>query len=79
MSKGNSLKRLGKWRFWQWPASFIDTYPRHLAEAGKVDQAWADKVINDFHAAEKNPQAVMVTPMVLEVIAEKVGGGRRER
>lgn len=57
---------------WQWPASFIDIYPRHLAEAGKVEAAWAERVIADFHAAEENPNAVMVTPMVLEVIAEKL-------
>ncbi|MGZ8363346.1 MAG: methyltransferase domain-containing protein [Caulobacteraceae bacterium] len=57
---------------WQWPASFIDIYPDHLAETGKVERAWADKVMADFAAAEENPNAVMVTPMVLEVIAEKV-------
>ena len=56
---------------WQWPASFIDIYSRHLAEAGKVDPAWADKVKADFKAAERDPNAAMVTPMVLEVIAEK--------
>lgn len=56
---------------WQWPASFVKTYPRHLVEAGKVDQAWSDRVIGDFEAAERDPATVMVTPMVLEVIAEK--------
>lgn len=57
---------------WQWPASFVKTYPAHLVETGKVDQAWADRVVAGFEAAEANPDAVMVTPMVLEVIAEKV-------
>ena len=58
---------------WQWPASFVDTYPDHLVGTGKVDQAWADRVKAAFHAAENDPDTVMVTPMVLEVIAEKVG------
>jgi SAM-dependent methyltransferase len=57
---------------WQWPASFVDSYPDHLVQAGKVDRDWADRVHAEFRAAEENPNAVMVTPMVLEVIAEKV-------
>jgi SAM-dependent methyltransferase len=57
---------------WNWPASFVDTYPDHLASAGKVDQAWADRVKAEFHSAESDPDTVMVTPMVLEVIAERV-------
>lgn len=57
---------------WQWPASFVTTYPAHLVETGQVDQAWADRVIAEFEAAERDPDTVMVTPMVLEVIAEKI-------
>jgi SAM-dependent methyltransferase len=57
---------------WQWPATWGHNYPRHLVEAGKVDQAWADRVTAAFDAAEADPNAVFVTPMVLEIIAEKV-------
>jgi len=57
---------------WQWPASFVKTYPQHLVETGQADQAWADRVIGEFEQAENNPDTVMVTPMVLEVIAEKL-------
>ncbi len=57
---------------WQWPASFVKTYPHHLEEVGKVDRAWAERIIAGFEAAERDPNAVMVTPMVLEVIAERV-------
>ncbi len=57
---------------WQWPASFVKTYPEHLVETGQVDRAWADRVLAEFEAAEADPQTVMVTPMVLEVIAEKI-------
>ncbi len=57
---------------WRWPASFVETYAAHLAASGQRDQAWADRVITDFRQAEANPDTVMVTPMVLEVIAEKV-------
>jgi SAM-dependent methyltransferase len=57
---------------WQWPASFLKLYPDHLVEAGKKDKAWADRLKAEFAAAEANPDTVMVTPMVLEVIAERV-------
>lgn len=57
---------------WRWPASFIETYPQRLVETGQVDQAWADRLLAEFRAAEANPNSVMVTPMVLEVIAERV-------
>ena len=57
---------------WQWPASWGVNYPRFLADSGKVDHAWAERVTAAFAAAEADPHAMMVTPMVLEVIAEKV-------
>ena len=57
---------------WQWPTSWGRNYPRYLVEAGKVDQAWADRVTSAFDAAEADPNAVIVTPMVLEIIAERV-------
>ena len=58
--------------FWQWPRAFLDTYPQHLVDEGKVDQAFADRVTAELRAVEADPDAVMITPLVLEVIAEKV-------
>lgn len=57
---------------WQWPAGWGKQYPRFLADAGKVEPAWADRVIAAFEAADADPHAVLVTPMVLEIIAEKI-------
>ena len=57
---------------WQWPATWGRNYPQHLLEAGKVDQAWADRVVGAFDSAEADPDAVIITPMVLEIIAEKI-------
>lgn len=57
---------------WQWPTTWGRNYPKFLADNGKVDRAWADRVIAAFDAAQDNPDAVMITPMVLEVIAEKI-------
>lgn len=57
---------------WEWPANWMRDYPRHLAASGKVSEAWADEVPAALDRAEADPAAVMVTPTVLEIIAEKL-------
>ena len=43
-----------------------------LIEMGRINQEFADQVRDDLAKAEKNPNAVMITPMVLEIVAEKL-------
>jgi hypothetical protein len=57
---------------WRWTASFLHTYLDHLVSDGKADAEWAESVRSAFTRAEAEPDTVMVTPLVLEVIAEKV-------
>jgi SAM-dependent methyltransferase len=57
---------------WQWPATFIEVYLPRLQEMGRIDQDFVDKFRADFAGAEKNPNVLMITPLVLEVVAEKV-------
>jgi hypothetical protein len=57
---------------WQWPATFIETYLPRLQEMGRIDRRFADQVRVDLTNAEKNPNALMITPLVLEVVAEKI-------
>lgn len=57
---------------WQWPATFIETYLPRLIEMGRIDQQFADKLRADLARAEKNPNALMITPLVLEIVAEKI-------
>ena len=56
---------------WRWPASFLDTNLRRLLELGRVDAGFCDRVRNEWAMAESDPTTVMLTPMVLEIIAEK--------
>ena len=56
---------------WQWPASFIDINLQRLLELGLVDAGWVTEVKQDVQALEANPNALLITPMVLEIIAEK--------
>ncbi|PYK54557.1 MAG: hypothetical protein DME48_07550 [Verrucomicrobia bacterium] len=57
---------------WQWPATFIETYLPRLIEMRRIDQQFAHQVRDELSGAEKNSNAVMITPLVLEIVAEKV-------
>jgi SAM-dependent methyltransferase len=57
---------------WQWPVTFIETYLERLIEMGRIDHAFAEQVRTALATAEKNPNARMLTPLVLEIIAEKL-------
>jgi hypothetical protein len=55
---------------WRWPSAFLDINLNRLLELGRVDPAWAQSVQQEFRAAEADPDTLMITPMVLEIIAE---------
>ena len=57
---------------WQWPATFIETYLERLIEMERIDHKFAEQVRTALANAEKNPNARMLTPLVLEIIAEKL-------
>ncbi len=56
---------------WQWPAAFLDINLNRLLELGLVDDDWVSSVRQAMVRAEANPESLMVTPMVLEIVAEK--------
>ncbi len=56
---------------WQWPASFIETGLERLLELQKADETFGDNLRNEFARMSANPASVMLTPLVLEVVAEK--------
>jgi SAM-dependent methyltransferase len=56
---------------WRWPAAFIDNYLNRLLELRRVDQDWVRAVRREFAAVESNPNSLMLTPVVLELIAER--------
>jgi SAM-dependent methyltransferase len=57
---------------WQWPATFIEIYLPRLIQMGRIDGGFAEKVRADLASAEKNRNALMVTPLVLEIVAERM-------
>ena len=56
---------------WQWPVTFIETYLERLIEMERIDHKFP-RVRTALANAEKNPNARMLTPLVLEIIAEKL-------
>ena len=52
--------------------TFIEIYLPRLIEMGRIDQEFTDRVRDDLAKAEKNPNALMITPLVLEIVAEKL-------
>ena len=56
---------------WKWPSTFFEIQPERLRQQGRVDAAWVQRVLAEFRAAEADPTTFMITPMVLEIIAER--------
>lgn len=56
---------------WEWPASFIHINLERLHAIGRVDAAWVAAVRRELAEAEASPESLLITPLVLEVIAEK--------
>lgn len=57
---------------WQWPAAFLEINLGRLVELGRVTAAWADEVRSAFEEASNNPATLMTTPIVMEIIAERI-------
>ncbi|NWG70913.1 MAG: methyltransferase domain-containing protein [Parvularculaceae bacterium] len=57
---------------WQWPKTFVPAHARRLAERGVVSAEWADEVARAWNAAEKDPRTLMTTPLLMEILAERV-------
>jgi hypothetical protein len=57
---------------WRWPAAFLHVQLGRIRELGLAEPTWVEAVRQEFAAAEADPNTLMVTPMVLEIIAERV-------
>lgn len=56
---------------WQWPASFIKIHLEQQTAQGAIEASWAAAVRQEFRAAEGDPASLLVTPLVLQIVAEK--------
>ena len=54
---------------WQWPRRFVSVGLARLVELGRINADEARRIADDFAQRESSPQALMITPAVLEIIA----------
>jgi len=59
-------------RMWQWPSSFVGIGLDRLQQLGVLDEQFARDLRAEFAQAEANPNSLMLTPLVMEIIAEKI-------
>lgn len=56
---------------WHWPKSFYEVYFPKLVEMNYLTKEELDAAFDDFYELEKNPETMLVCPMLVEVIAMK--------
>ncbi len=57
---------------WQWPITFIRSGLARLEQLGVIDRRFRREVERECDEAEQNANALMLTPLVLEIVAEKL-------
>jgi len=57
---------------WQWPASFIKIHLEQQTALGAIEASWAEAVRQEFAAAQDEPATLLITPLVLQIVAEKM-------
>lgn len=57
--------------FWEWPRSFIESHVPRLIELERIDGAKGAEILRALENWERDPATIMLTPMVIEIIAEK--------
>src|SRR5436190_16385864 len=57
---------------WQWPSTFLRAGAIRLRELGQLSAADVHTLVQGFDQAERDPMTVMMTPLVLEIIAERI-------
>jgi hypothetical protein len=53
---------------WKWPAAFGLGNSQRMADLNQVSQEWSDAVHREIAALSANPNAVMITPMVMKLL-----------
>jgi SAM-dependent methyltransferase len=62
---------------WQWPRTFVSVGLARLVDLGRINADEARRIADDFAARESSPHALMITPAVMEIIADKNTWGSR--
>lgn len=58
---------------WNWPKSFYHIYFPKLVEMGYLSEQECQLALADHRELERNPNSTLFCPLLIEVIAEKIG------
>jgi SAM-dependent methyltransferase len=56
---------------WQWPATFLRAGAQRLLQLGRLSAGDVESLLSEFDAVERDSSNVMMTPLVLEIIAQR--------
>lgn len=56
---------------WQWPKAWIESSSKRLVEAGEMTPGQVQALMDEFADMESDPESLMLSPSVIELIAEK--------
>lgn len=56
---------------WQWPKAWVSSSSKRLVETGYMTQVESDLLEKEFVEMESDPDTMMLSPSVLEIIAER--------
>lgn len=56
---------------WRWPAGFARSHAEHLQARGRLSAEDVTALAAEIEAAEADPRSMIVTPYLMEVIAER--------
>ena len=56
---------------WQWPSTFLKAGAKRLQGLGHLSAADVESLVREFDDAEHDLSTMMVTPLVLEIIADR--------
>ncbi len=57
---------------WNWPAKFIRNQTLALVEQGLMSQDQCELILIQLEEAERDPNSLMISPLVLEIVARKL-------
>lgn len=58
--------------FWRWPKTFVDVGLRRLVDLGRMTEERASAVTRALAEREASPDSLMITPAVMEIVAERL-------
>ncbi|MEQ1823413.1 MAG: methyltransferase domain-containing protein [Fimbriimonadaceae bacterium] len=59
---------------WQWPAAFIRSHAPKFVAGGRFSEENCVALLRHLEQAEQNPESILVSPVVMEIIAVKSTG-----